>query len=145
MRAFASRGGVWTEKIGFFKTYVGRPETDWARGCAMNLLGNGLFAAQHGEDAVSVREAELSLRRRLGASERNLLAVPPSATWFRPRHCSTIPTHAFGVLWVMGIRIHRESINVFWKSAGCWPAPASARSAPARRRTPNYSIRETQE
>ena len=66
---------MWTEKIGFFKTYVGRPETDWARGCAMNLLGNGLFAAQHGEDAVSVREAELSLRRRLGASERNLLAV----------------------------------------------------------------------
>ena len=34
---------------------------------AMNLLGNGLSVARHDEDALSVREAELSMERRLGA------------------------------------------------------------------------------
>jgi len=52
-----------------WKTYVGRPEGDTLRGCAMMLLGNGLCAAKHFEDALSVQEAEVSMKRRLGASE----------------------------------------------------------------------------
>ena len=49
-----------------WKTYVGRPETDKARSMAMSNLGNGLSAANHYADALSVREAELSMLRRLG-------------------------------------------------------------------------------
>ena len=41
----------------------------------MNLLGLGLCGADHDEDALSVREAELSMLRRLGAGERYMLAV----------------------------------------------------------------------
>ena len=32
----------------------------------MNMLGNGLHAAKQHEDALSVREVELSMRRRVG-------------------------------------------------------------------------------
>ena len=39
----------------------------------MSVLGNGLSDANHHEDALSVREAELSMRRRLGASEDIIL------------------------------------------------------------------------
>ena len=56
-----------------WKTYVGRPETDVVRGMAMNLLGNGLWDANHHEDALSVREAQLAMHRRLGASADNIL------------------------------------------------------------------------
>ena len=41
----------------------------------MTQLGNGLSAAEHHEDALSVNEAELSMERRLGASEDDLLAA----------------------------------------------------------------------
>ena len=58
-----------------WKTYVGRPERDQVRGLAMTVLGNGLTGANRYEDALSVREAELSMLRRLGASERSVLAV----------------------------------------------------------------------
>ena len=58
-----------------WKTYVGRPEANWARGHAMGMLGNGLSHAQHYEDALSVQQAELSMERRLGTSESNILAV----------------------------------------------------------------------
>ena len=58
-----------------WKTYVGRPETDWARAGAMNVLGLGFFEAEHYEDALSVLEAELSMRRRLGADEDHILSV----------------------------------------------------------------------
>ena len=58
-----------------WKTYLGRPEEDWERGSALSELGNGLSAAKHNEDALSVGEAELSMRRRLGASEREMLTV----------------------------------------------------------------------
>ena len=58
-----------------WKTYVGRPERDWARMSAMMQLGNGLYAAGHYSDALIVREAELSMRRRLGDSAGNILAV----------------------------------------------------------------------
>ena len=41
----------------------------------MTLLGIGLSAALHHEDALSVREAELSLYRRVGASEETIIAA----------------------------------------------------------------------
>jgi tetratricopeptide (TPR) repeat protein len=57
-----------------WKTYVGRPE-DQVRCLAMQQLGNGLCAADHHEDALSVREAELATERRLGASEYDILVA----------------------------------------------------------------------
>ena len=56
-----------------WKTYLGRPEQDWARIGAIRQLGNGLFDADHHEDCLSVREAELAMERRLGNSEHNML------------------------------------------------------------------------
>ena len=58
-----------------WKTYLGRPETDRARLNAMRMLGNGLSIANHQEDALSVRETELSTKRRLGYSENSILSV----------------------------------------------------------------------
>jgi tetratricopeptide (TPR) repeat protein len=58
-----------------WKTYVGRPEADWVRGAAINILGNGLHDAKHDQDALFVREAELSMLRRLGASKDSMLVV----------------------------------------------------------------------
>ena len=58
-----------------WKTYAGRPETDRARMSAMTQLGNGLFHADHHEDAVSLYEVRLSLMRRLSASEVDMLVV----------------------------------------------------------------------
>jgi hypothetical protein len=58
-----------------WKTYVGRPEADNARLNAMRQLGNGLSEADQDEDALLVREAELSWLRRLGASEGDILAT----------------------------------------------------------------------
>jgi hypothetical protein len=58
-----------------WKTYLGRPETDGARILAMNVLGGGLADAKRHEDALTVREAELSMMRRIGASEYDMLAV----------------------------------------------------------------------
>ena len=58
-----------------WKTYLGRPEGDRNRVDAMNQLGNGLCEANCHEDALSVREAELVMRRRLGESEANILVV----------------------------------------------------------------------
>jgi len=42
---------------------------------AMSVLGNGLGSAGRHEDALSVGEAELSMRRRLGDSESNMLCT----------------------------------------------------------------------
>ena len=58
-----------------WKTYVGRPEMDWAYRGAMTKLGNGLCAAGQDEDALSVREAELAIERRRGAPESTILIV----------------------------------------------------------------------
>ena len=41
----------------------------------MKVLGNGLFYADRHEEALSVQEAELAMRRRLGDSEENILIV----------------------------------------------------------------------
>ena len=56
-----------------WKTYVGRPETDVVRCDAMGMLGNGLLLADRHADALAVLKAELSMARRLGADEGNLL------------------------------------------------------------------------
>ena len=56
-----------------WKTYVGRPETDRARGFAMEQLGTGLYVANRDEEALSVQEATLSIMRRNGASEGSML------------------------------------------------------------------------
>jgi len=58
-----------------WKTYVGRPERDTARRNAMQQLGNGLHDTTNHEDALSVREATLSMERRLGASEESVLVA----------------------------------------------------------------------
>jgi hypothetical protein len=58
-----------------WKTYVGRPETDQFRVSAMKQLGNGLQDAQHHDEALSVREADLAMMRRIGASEDSMLIV----------------------------------------------------------------------
>ncbi len=69
--------GVVRSALGWacWKTYVGRPEADWTRGAAMNQLGNGLYDVKHHEDALAVKEAELSMMRRIGASEEIMLVV----------------------------------------------------------------------
>jgi hypothetical protein len=46
----------------------------------MNQLGNGLYRAEHYEDSLSVREAELSTLRRLGAPEERILVVQSNLT-----------------------------------------------------------------
>ena len=54
---------------------MGRLEADGIRQGAMNLLGNGLHDACHHGDALTVREAELSTERRLGATEDSMLVM----------------------------------------------------------------------
>ena len=58
-----------------WKTYLGRPERDWARLSAMRQLGNGLSETEHHQDALTVREADLAMLRRVGASARDMLAA----------------------------------------------------------------------
>ena len=58
-----------------WKTYVGRPMGDEVVHLAMGALGNGLYEAGHDEDALSVREADVSLKFRLGVSEERILAT----------------------------------------------------------------------
>ena len=58
-----------------WKTYVGRPETDGPRRMAMSVLGSGLHDAGHYEDVLLVYEAELSMDRRVGNSEYNILVA----------------------------------------------------------------------
>jgi len=58
-----------------WKTYVGRAERDVSRIMAMGALGNGLSDANRHEDALIVQEAELAMKRRVGASEESLLVV----------------------------------------------------------------------
>ena len=69
-------GAVWCA-LGWaaWKTYVGRPETEPVRGFALNQLGLGLSEAERHADALSVQEADLSIMRRIGADERNILAT----------------------------------------------------------------------
>ena len=59
----------------YLQYYLGRPETSILRQAAMTELGNGLHAAKHYEDALSVGEAELAMLWRLGAPEDFILAT----------------------------------------------------------------------
>ena len=54
---------------------MGRPEADCAGRLAINILGSCLLNAKHYEDALSVQEAELAMKRRLGAPERSILVA----------------------------------------------------------------------
>ena len=58
-----------------WNTYAGRPERDVTQQLAMNLLGVGLYQAKHFEDALSVREATLSMARRLGGPAEHILTL----------------------------------------------------------------------
>ena len=58
-----------------WKTYVDRPEADWARRLAITELGNGLSNSNNHGDALSVQEAELSMERRNVSSEERVLAA----------------------------------------------------------------------
>jgi len=58
-----------------WKTYVGRPEADQVRHAAISVLGSGLFYADHLEDALAVREAEVSTLRRFGESVAGFLVA----------------------------------------------------------------------
>ena len=42
---------------------------------AMSLLGGGLSAGEHHEDALTVQEAELATMRRFGGSEQNMFVL----------------------------------------------------------------------
>jgi hypothetical protein len=55
--------------------YVGRPETDWARGAAMGMLAGGLFHAKQYEGALTVQKVELSTLHSIGASEEDVLVM----------------------------------------------------------------------
>ena len=55
-----------------WKTYVGRPEADWARRDAMNLLGNSLHGANRHEEALSVYESALSVQMRHNPHHTNI-------------------------------------------------------------------------
>ena len=67
-----------------WKTYLGRQETDQVRCMAINVLGLCLHDAGHYEEALLVKEAELSAMRRLGGSEADiLLAQGNLATTYR--------------------------------------------------------------
>ena len=58
-----------------WKTYLGRPEVDVPRRMAMTTLGNGLCEANRHEDALCVRETQLTTLRRIGAQADMLMAM----------------------------------------------------------------------
>jgi len=58
-----------------WKTYLGLPEENENRILAMQQLANGLSDAGRHEDALVVKEAELSMLRRVGATEAHILAT----------------------------------------------------------------------
>ena len=76
VRARLPRRREMCARLGVLENYLGRPETDDQPRClAMNVLGLGLGAAGHHEDALSVREAELAVKRRLGATRTQILSA----------------------------------------------------------------------
>ena len=54
---------------------MGLSERNFARRAAIDLLGTGLHFANRLEEALSVREAQMSMLRRLGESGNNILAA----------------------------------------------------------------------
>ena len=61
---------------------MGRPEGDPFRLTAMTELGNGLQDGKRHEEALSVEEASLSMKQRIGESEENILIAQNN---LRPR------------------------------------------------------------
>ena len=60
------------------KTYLSRSELQQVRAMAMNQLANGLASANRLEESVSVKEANLSMLRRLGVPKEQVLAAQGS-------------------------------------------------------------------
>ena len=75
VRARLSRRREVRARVGVLEGVRGRPEMDATRIFAMTHLGNGLSNAERHEDALSVKEAELAMMRRVGASEEERLIV----------------------------------------------------------------------
>ena len=62
------RGRAVCPRMGCWKTVVGRREGDWAlRECGDDQAWERIMRCRQDEDALSVREAELAMNRRLGA------------------------------------------------------------------------------
>ena len=93
-----------------WKTYAGRPEADWARGAAMDVLGNGLSTAKRCEEALSVRETLLATRRRIIDASANSILVAQSnlANSYESlgRHKSAL--HMKGDVYSGRLRLHGE-------------------------------------
>ena len=58
-----------------WKTYLDRPNTEPALRMAMSQLGNGLNGSRRYMDALSVREAELSMLQRIGGAGEHISRV----------------------------------------------------------------------
>ena len=58
-----------------WKTYLGRPEDDRCRRCAMTVLGNGLLFTKRAKDALRVFLSLKSLYQRRGAPTEAILTV----------------------------------------------------------------------
>ena len=102
-----------------WKTYVGRPGRDGPRINAMRLLGNGLYAANHYEDALSVQEAELSMWRRLGAQEERLLIVQTNlAVTYRKLGRREEALRMFREMYAARSRLHGPRHRATFLSAG---------------------------
>ena len=76
VRAKISWGGVLRARVGLLEDVLGAAGDELVPESSMTTqLGNGLTAAERHEDALSVREAELDMRRRVGASEDVMLGM----------------------------------------------------------------------
>ena len=75
VRAKVPRRRALCARVGVLEDVLGAAGEGLGSGSAMGALGGGLSAAGHHEDALTVREAELSMARRLGASEGDILIV----------------------------------------------------------------------
>jgi hypothetical protein len=91
-----------------WKTYLGRPETDTPRIMAMNVLGGGLHGADHNEDELSVREAELSLHRRYGSESAILTAQSSLANTYQMLGRHEEALHLRRDVYSAFVRIHGE-------------------------------------
>ena len=58
-----------------WKTYAGRPETDWAHRSAMSMLGNGLEEAELPADALLVLQSLLTSMKRFGDASHTMLPI----------------------------------------------------------------------
>ena len=128
--------GVVKHALGWacWKTYVGRPEADWTRRSAMRQVANGLSAAGHHEDALTVEEAQLSMLRRIGASEYNILGVQNNlaasyAQLGRHDEASRIQGDVYHVHVKLNGEEHIGTLLAAWRCSRIWHRPRGACSA----------------